>query len=236
MSETSPSDDEGYVGASNLEVMAVAKRYNAFLENMVINASGGAETALDFGAGGGEFARRTASHELTVTCVEPDTALRERLKREGFETAPDLSGIGPASRPYIYTLNVLEHIEDDVAALRDLFERVAPGGTLFIYVPAYQMLYGSMDRLVGHYRRYTLSVLSKRVEAAGFAIQDSGYADPVGFFAALAHKFIGSDSGEISDRSVALFDTLAFPVSRALHRVTKRWFGKNVWVRARKPA
>lgn len=233
--ETPPAGGEGYTGASNLEAMTAAVRYNAFLEKMVISASGGASTALDFGAGGGEFARRIRDHGLDVSCIEPDRVLRENLVEAGFDTAPDIAEIPAGSQGFIYTLNVLEHIEDDEAALRDLYARVAPGGTLFIYVPAFEILYGSMDRLVGHHRRYTLPVLSERAKAAGFIIQDSGYADPVGFFAAWAHKAIGSDSGRISDRSVRLFDTFAFPVSRAMHRVTKGWFGKNVWVRARKP-
>jgi len=223
---------EGYSGASNLEVMTAAVNYNAFLERMVINASGGADTALDFGAGGGEFARRVSARGLDVTCLEPDDALRRALSEAGFDTHDRLEAIQDSRLPFIYTLNVLEHIEDDAAALAGLYAKLQPGGTLFIYVPAFNVLYGAMDRLVGHYRRYRLEGLRARVSEAGFEIADSGYADPLGFFAAYAHKLIGSDSGRISDTSVKAFDRLVFPISRALHPVTRGWIGKNVWVRA----
>ena len=73
-----------------------------------------------------------------------------------------------ASFNYIYTLNVLEHIEDDAAALRSLHAKLTDGGKLLIYVPAFPVLYTSMDAKVGHVRRYTRDTLMTRVTAAGF--------------------------------------------------------------------
>jgi len=233
---TAPAAADGYAGASNLEAMTAARRYNAFLEQMVIDSAGGARSALDFGAGGGEFARRVAARGLEVACVEPDAALRRGLEADGLAAHADLSAVAPGSQPFIYTLNVLEHIEDDAEAMRALYDRLAPGGTLFVYVPAFQVLYGPMDRLVGHCRRYTRGALTRRAAEAGFAVEASGYADPLGWFAALAHRLVGSESGRISDRSVALYDGLVFPASRALHPATRGWIGKNVWLRARRAA
>lgn len=231
MSETS----KGYTGASNLEAMEAARNYNAYLESLVAGAAGESRTALDFGAGGGEFARRLRARGFAVSCVEPDDALRRRLASNGFEAVADIASIAPGSQHFIYTLNVLEHIEDDKAALAALYERLAPGGVLFVYVPAFQILFGAMDRLVGHHRRYRRAILIQRAAAAGFKIEASGYADPVGFFAALAHKTAGAEDGRIASRSVALFDRYAFPVSRVLHPLTARVLGKNAWLKARRP-
>ncbi len=51
-------------------------------------------------------------------------------------------------------LNVLEHVDDDRSLLADISARLALGGTLCIWVPAFPSLFGEFDRLVGHCRRY----------------------------------------------------------------------------------
>ena len=59
-------------------------------------------------------------------------------------------------------LNVLEHIEDDVLALRNAYKLLKPGGSLVIEVPAYQYLYDSYDAQLHHFRRYTSSALASK--------------------------------------------------------------------------
>src|SRR5207237_10688489 len=55
----------------------------------------------------------------------------------------------------VLAINVLEHIEDDAEALRRMAALTAPGGTVVIWVPGYQQLYGEFDRAAGPVRRYT---------------------------------------------------------------------------------
>jgi predicted SAM-dependent methyltransferase len=138
--------------------------------------------------------------------------------------------------PFAYTLNVLEHIVADDAAARALYEVLRPGGRLLVYVPAFNLLYSSMDRRVGHHRRYRRRTLVPLLEAAGFAIESARYCDSLGFLAALAFKAIGNREGTIAPASVSLYDRVAFPLSRVLDRVTQRFFGKNILVVARRPA
>jgi SAM-dependent methyltransferase len=136
---------------------------------------------------------------------------------------------------FAYTLNVLEHIEDDAAALAALHARLRPGGRLLVYVPAFQVLYGPMDRRVGHLRRYRRLDLVRRVRAAGFTIEKSRYADSIGFFAALAFRLLRSDStGDLERSHVRLYDRLVFPLSLALDLLCRPFFGKNVTVVARR--
>lgn len=71
----------------------------------------------------------------------------------------------------IYSYNVLEHIKDDVLILKILKEKLNPGGVLLLYLPAFQCLYSSMDKKVGHYRRYTRPRLMSLLQQSGFVIE-----------------------------------------------------------------
>ncbi len=66
------------------------------------------------------------------------------------------------------SLDVIEHLEDDLAALRELRRTVAPGGALVITVPAYQWLWSGHDEINHHHRRYTRRSLQRVAEQAGW--------------------------------------------------------------------
>jgi hypothetical protein len=68
-------------------------------------------------------------------------------------------------------LNVVEHIEHDVEAVRSMAEIVTPGGRVVILVPAMQALYGEMDRELGHFRRYSKRSLASVITAAGLRVE-----------------------------------------------------------------
>jgi SAM-dependent methyltransferase len=67
-------------------------------------------------------------------------------------------------------LNVLEHIEDDVTALKNAFKLLKPGGALVIEVPAGPRLYDSYDAELCHFRRYSVSELKRKLNDAGFNV------------------------------------------------------------------
>ena len=103
-----------------------------------------------------------------------------------------------------------------------------------MYVPAFAVLFGPLDRAVGHVRRYRRQGLIDLVESAGFSVEVCHYADSIGFTAALAHRVIGDRSGQLGERAVALYDRYIFPASRCLDRLARRWFGKNLVLIARR--
>ena len=226
--------DGGYSAVDNLEVMEEARNYNRFLIDEVLRHADPSGPIADFGAGTGTFARHLRDRGLTVTCIEPDRSLGALLEDDGFRWHPSLDDLAPASMGTVYSLNVLEHILDDTASLRDMHRVLAPGGRLYLYVPAFNVLYSSMDAKVGHHRRYRLEELVGKLTAAGFAVDRARYVDSLGFPATLLYKAVGNRKGDIDTRSVTLYDRIAFPLSRLLDRAVDRWVGKNLAVFARR--
>ena len=226
--------DQRYTGVDNLDVMQDAVNYNRFLLNTVRDLAPPSGRVLDFGAGGGQFAVPMTQLGFDVTALEPDDRLRSRIAAAGVRAIATPDELTDGSLAYAYTLNVLEHIEDDVGALRQLFAKLASGGRLLIYVPAFPVLFTSMDAKVGHMRRYTRRRLTAVVTASGFAIERVMYVDSLGFFATLAFRAIGDRGGEINPRALLLFDRLVFPLSRILDYAVHPWFGKNLLLVARK--
>lgn len=217
-----------YTGIDNLEVMREAENYNRYLQSLVEQHAGDASRVIDFGAGSGTFAIPCKAAGFDVTAVEPDDQLRAYLAEANVTAVADVSALPDGTFQYAYTLNVLEHIENDVEALRVLRAKLAPGARLFVYVPAFPVLFSSMDAKVGHVRRYTRRTLSASLQAAGFEIHTIRYVDSLGFAATLLFKAIDDGKGNVNRRLLRLYDRLAFPVSRAVDAVTHRWLGKNL--------
>ena len=158
------------------------------------------------------------------------------MTAHGLRAHGDIAEIPDAGIDFAYSLNVLEHIDDDVAAIRALARTLRPGGRLLIYVPAFPLLYTSMDRKVGHVRRYRQRDLRTKVAAAGLTVTKAQYVDSLGFLATLAYRMLGSDTGDIDRNALRTYDRYVFPVSRAADGVLRYVLGKNALVIARRDA
>lgn len=224
-----------YTGTDNLEIMECAVKYNAFLVDLVMRHAEIGSTTLDFGAGIGTFSEKIRARGVDVQCVEPDIYQSNVLQSKGFTVYRSLDEVADASLSLIYSLNVLEHIEDDASALGVLYCKLGVGGRLVIYVPAFNLLYSKMDEKVGHYRRYRRSGLVGLLRNAGFQIEEARYVDSAGFFAAMAYKFLGNADGDLNPVTLKFYDRFIFPVSRVIDRVGERFFGKNLFVAAVRP-
>jgi SAM-dependent methyltransferase len=224
-----------YGGADNLEIMEEARNYNAFLQGLVTAHAHPEDRILDFGAGTGLLAHLLTAAGYRVSCIEPDPRLRAQLQTSGLVAYATLDEIEPESLDLIYTVNVLEHIADDENTALGLRGRLRPGGKLLVYVPAFPILYSSMDRKVGHVRRYRRTGLETMLRRAGFGIDLIAYKDCLGFAASLLFKWFGNDTGMINRRGLAAYDRYVFPLSCKLDHCTVRWFGKNLFALAHRP-
>jgi SAM-dependent methyltransferase len=132
----------------------------------------GIESVLEIGAGEGALGARLAAR-YDYTGVEPDPAAcakaRARIEPGGGRVVcGDLEELGPATFDLVCAFEVLEHIDDDAAALRAWWERLRPRGALLLTVPPFQDRFGAADRRVGHVRRYEPGGLADALRSAGF--------------------------------------------------------------------
>ena len=222
--------EEGYTGRDNLEVMLDARRYNAWLCSLITRRAAPGSRIVDFGAGAGTFARMVRDKGYEVICVEPDAVLKSQLRSQGFEVFSSVDELPANTYDLVYTLNVLEHIEDYQAALYALRRPLRRGGQLLVYVPTFQVLYSSMDRKVGHFRRYRRTPLARMVASAGFDVRESCYADAIGYAASLAYRLSGNNDGTLNPGAIRFYDTFVFPLSRLADLVLQKVIGKNALV------
>ncbi|OXL15191.1 class I SAM-dependent methyltransferase [Polynucleobacter cosmopolitanus] len=205
--------------------------YNKYIaKKMVCDAGIGGEI-LDFGAGIGSLSIEWINLTgITPDCIEIDPELREVLSQKGL---PNYSGLESLNKTYdvIFTSNVLEHIQDDTSILKQLNAYLKVGGSLLIYVPAFQIIYSDFDLKVGHYRRYNKTNLAKKLIDAGFQLKSCEFIDCIGFFAWLWLKVTGDRSTPgISAKKMMIYDKYIFPLSNIFDRcLFKYLFGKNIY-------
>jgi len=167
-------------GPEILDVLSGTPRFNRWMADTVRPFLG--DTVMELGAGNGNLPRHLAPRRRRYVATDIDAEhlarLRNRLHhRPNLEIARcDLTAPRDFA-PYanqldsVVCLNVLEHIEDDLAGLRNLFSALKPGGLAVVLVPQGPWAYGELDRALGHVRRYTRPELTARMQQAGFEIR-----------------------------------------------------------------
>lgn len=226
------SNPEGYSGVENLEAMKVARNYNRSLVELIIkylNRSQTVPMVLDFGAGLGTFSELLRTEGIIPDCLEPDAGMAQLVRLKGYTVYESIEDIPDYKYDFIYSLNVLEHIQDDTYAVKAISTKLKAKGRFLVYVPAFPCLFSAMDVRVGHYRRYTAIGLRDLLLKAGLVPVEIKYADFFGFFASIAYKYFGNKAGSISSRQVAIFDKYIFPLSAILDKYLRGAIGKNIY-------
>jgi SAM-dependent methyltransferase len=134
---------------------------------------------FDIGGGNGFVARALMAAGYPVVVVEPGPEGARNAQSRGLDNvvcaALDDAGFASGSLPAAGLFDVLEHLDDDRAVLAGIGQLLAPGGRLYVTVPAYQWLWSDDDDLSEHRRRYTLPRLRRVAESAGLAVEYGTY-------------------------------------------------------------
>ena len=128
----------------------------------------------------------------------------------------------------VVCLNVLEHIQDDVQALRHMFNVLSPQGRVCLIVPAFESLRGTIDNRLGHYRRYTKRELAGSAHTVGFKIISLRYMNLAGFFGWWLNAKIYNRE-EQSLGQVKVFDRFIVPILSRVEPAVAPPFGQNVF-------
>jgi len=203
------------------------------------------ETILEVGAGAGFITKELSGVGRHVVAIEPNRALFDELAKISQQHANvnvlnvtlaefvQQHNGGPASTQRfdsIVYINVLEHIERDVEELELARAVLSPHGRVLIVVPAHQWLYSKVDRLSGHYRRYSKAGIAEQLMKAGLRPIRLQYFDAVGLLPYLVmYKWLRSTA--VSGANAMVYSRIILPASKLLYRLSRgRLIGKNLIV------
>lgn len=236
----------GEVVSKSLAILSKMERFSDWMYSQIRPYLGG--RILEIGSGQGTYSERVVRDfpESDITLSDMDerylAVLRERFAgaRRVSVISLDMSRADHfrahwESFDRIFALNVLEHIEDDVGALKNIADALRPGGKAIILVPAHHFLFNRLDTSAGHYRRYGKEELQKKMAMAGLRAEESFYFNAVslpGWF------FYGKVLGRrvIPASTPAILEPLIPLVSRFEKAVLKRRIGISLVTVASKRA
>jgi SAM-dependent methyltransferase len=153
------------------EWRACARRELALYLLQRFKSRSGKLSILDVGCGTGMLVQQMQafgnSFGIDVSLKAIEYSRRRGSEQTAVGSAEDLC-FRSATFDAVTMIEVLEHVEDDLKALRDIHGLLRPGGAVILTVPAFQMLWSRRDVRLHHKRRYTTDDLKKKITQAGF--------------------------------------------------------------------
>ena len=225
------------------ERMARARNYFAWQGRLILPELG--RRVVEVGCGIGNFTGSLLDRE-TVIAVDKHPGCIERFRARYPNqknlhsiacdvTNREFSEIARFRPDSCICLNVLEHIEDHQQALRRMASILVPGGIIVLLLPAFEALYGPIDRNLGHHRRYNRNSVTRLARASGLGVKKAHYVNSIGFFGwwmnARVLKRQAQSAGQIE-----IFDRFVVPVLSRLEHWAPPPFGQSLFVVLEKPA
>jgi len=181
------------VGLHTLKVLAKAERFNRWMYDQIKHHLKG--EILEIGSGIGNISKLVIESNHFVTLSDYSKEYCDLLK-ENFSTSKNVRNVIQIDLLHpdfekrfsdykerfdsIFLLNVIEHIEDDNLSIKNCKYLLKPGGHLILLAPAYPWLFGTFDKQLGHFRRYTIKKLSDLLEKQHFEISSGSYFNITG--------------------------------------------------------
>lgn len=197
----------------DLSLMEAATKYNNWIFSKVEPWLG--DHILEVGAGIGTFTARLKQSAISLYAIDNNPQCCDVLRQKypdipiiqmdasDCEAMMELKGCNIDT---IVCLNVLEHIKNDVETLKIFYDILIPTGVLILQVPALRVLYGPIDKSLGHKRRYSLDELREKIKNAGFSIEDIYYMNSPAVYGWFTNKLLGRKSQSASQ--IKIYDKL----------------------------
>ena len=229
--EDSASDDSS-IQSVVLDDLIVAKNYREWICELIYPYLG--DDPFELGSGNGSYAEEWLRQGVPkISLTELDEIRRLKL-REKFQCMKNveilnfsLSETTEKQWSSFVSVNVLEHIEDDVAAIAAATRIVKPGGAIVTYAPAFPLGMSDFDRRIGHFRRYTIESLSNVYSQAGCDLSEIRYVNSVGLLAWIISMRLFRMTPK-KGRLLNLWDRTAIVTARRLENHWKVPFGQSI--------
>lgn len=217
-----------------------------FLRNIVQRSKvkGESPTILDIGCGTGANLEMLSQFGAAEGVDVSDDAL-EFCRRKGLKVQKGLAETLPfddETFDLTTALDVVEHLDDDVAGLREMFRVTKSGGYSLIFVPAFMWLWGVQDDISHHRIRYTRREIIERLEKAGYTVERATYANFT-FFAPILGgrtimKLTGIKPESENNVNISALNGIFGKIFSAESLLLKKFdfpFGVSIVIVARKP-
>jgi SAM-dependent methyltransferase len=236
-------NEDDFCITTDQQIMDLAVNYNAMLYGLIAPHAQG--DVLEIGSGIGNFTKKIIDlHRVrSVTCFEISHDCIAEFKRtmlskangskvtlhEGDFNASDLA----EQFDFIFSFNVLEHIQDDRKAIDLITRYLKPGARLVLYLPAMNCIYGSIDRELQHYRRYNKSMMCDLFKGLPLHVEKIKYFNSIGalgwFYTNRVLKRRSQSSG-----MVQVYDRYVFPTMNTVEKLAPTFFGANLLIVAKR--
>lgn len=220
-----------------LESMNQATWYNQWVKNKFSGNLKG--QILEIGCGIGNFSEILANYGSLTAIDINEGYVRSAKQRLGNKAAIGIGDIekgeyffGKKTFNSIVCINVLEHIENDRKSLVNIYKLLAPDGLLTLLVPSHNFLYNSIDKSIGHFRRYEKSELSEMMSESGFEVKKIrrlNLLGSIGWF--IAGKVLGEK--HVSEAKIKIFNLIS-PIFLFLENLIETPIGTSLLLIASK--
>jgi SAM-dependent methyltransferase len=204
-----------YIGQRVLEVGCGLGNFARFLEDRKLYVG------TDVNVRSVEYVQKLFSENPNVLAIQADVIAESFLDLKRFKVDT------------VFSLNVFEHIADDLLATQNSMQILKPNGTLILVVPAHEWLYGSIDRTIGHYRRYDKTMINELCNQAGLELLTIKHINALGAVGWYANGRIRKQNTPPA-RQLRLINRIV-PYLKRIEQIVPMPFGISMLAVARKP-
>lgn len=226
-------------GSKTLETIAKASNFNQWMYLEIKSFLKG--EILEIGSGIGNISQYVIADDFNITLSDYNTEYYEWLKGKfkHYKHVRDVLQINLLHPDFkktyaflegkfdtVFLLNVIEHIEDDSAAVQNCKFLLKKNGHFILLAPSYEWLYCRFDHVLGHYRRYTRSAMQKLLKNNGYMIKSTSYFNAAGIAGWLLWGKIMNQK-TIGNSEMLTFNRFV-PLARILDKILGKKIGLSV--------